>query len=333
MNKLGKVGVSALCGSLAGISAANAGDLTVTGSAALTWFQQDAANTGNPIGMASALGFTGEGELDNGWNVKLSVALADGGGYSNTYITITLPGMGDVRVDQGVSGTGIQRLDDITPTVWEEADGAGLGASINKVTGTSAGTTIEVTPTDYMPAGLTARIAVSKDSDSGQANDKAASGASGALGGGWDVTLEASDEFTNVPGLTIYGGISQVDQYQNAATHDGDKEETVIGAKYAMGGFTVGYQITDEDTGVTASSNYENTSYGITFSVNDDLSIGYAHTESDLDGNTTDAEADSYQIAYTMGGATISVAEVDVDNAGYSAGSKEATVLSLALAF
>ena len=100
-----------------------------------------------------------------------------------------------------------------------------------------------------------------------------------------------------------------------------------------MGGFTVGYQITDEDTGVTASSNYENTSYGITFSVNDDLSIGYAHTESDLDGNTTDAEADSYQIAYTMGGATISVAEVDVDNAGYSAGSKEATVLSLALAF
>ena len=47
----------------------------------------------------------------------------------------------------------------------------------------------------------------------------------------------------------------------------------------------------------------------------------------------TDAEADSYQIAYTMGGATFSVAEVDVDNAGYSAGSKEATVLQLGLAF
>ena len=33
MNKLTKLGVSALCGSLAAISAANAGDLTVTGSA------------------------------------------------------------------------------------------------------------------------------------------------------------------------------------------------------------------------------------------------------------------------------------------------------------
>ena len=333
MNKLGKVGVSALCGSLAGISAANAGDLTVTGSAALTWFQQDGAVTGNPIGMASALGFAGSGELDNGWNVAISIALGDGGGYSNTAITITLPGMGDVRVDQGVSGTGIQRLDDITPTVWEEADGAGLGASINKITGVSAGTNIEVTPTDMMPAGLTAHIAVSKDSDSGQANDKVASGDSGALGSGWDITLEATDELTGIAGLTLYGGISQVDQYVNSATHNGDKEETVIAAKYAMGGFTVGYQITDEDTGITATSGYDNTSYGITFSVNDDLSIGYAHTESDLEGNTTDAEASSYQISYTMGGATISVAEVDVDNAGYSAGSKEATVLQLGLAF
>ena len=37
MNKLTKVGCSALCGSLAAISAANAGDLTVTGGADLTF--------------------------------------------------------------------------------------------------------------------------------------------------------------------------------------------------------------------------------------------------------------------------------------------------------
>ena len=37
MNKLNKIGVSALCGSLAAISAANAGDLTVTAGADLTW--------------------------------------------------------------------------------------------------------------------------------------------------------------------------------------------------------------------------------------------------------------------------------------------------------
>ena len=42
MNKLNKIGVSALCGSLAAISAANAGDLTVSGGADLTWISKSA---------------------------------------------------------------------------------------------------------------------------------------------------------------------------------------------------------------------------------------------------------------------------------------------------
>ena len=66
MNKLTKVGCSALCGSLAAISAANAGDLTVTGGADLTYFS-NSGSSGNPIGMASAVTFKGSGELDNGW--------------------------------------------------------------------------------------------------------------------------------------------------------------------------------------------------------------------------------------------------------------------------
>ena len=48
-----------------------------------------------------------------------------------------------------------------------------------------------------------------------------------------------------------------------------------------MGSFTAGWQQTNEDTGITATSSYENTSYGVTFNVNDDLSVGYNHTESD----------------------------------------------------
>ena len=103
MNKLSKIGVSALCGSLAAFSAAHAGDLTASGSAALTWISNDDQTTGNPIGMASAVSFTGTGELDNGWGVKLSIAGADAGGFSNTNITITVPGLGDVQVQQGVS--------------------------------------------------------------------------------------------------------------------------------------------------------------------------------------------------------------------------------------
>ena len=125
-------------------------------------------------------------------------------------------------------------MDDMTPSAWEEADGAGLGAGINKIAGTSAGGTIEVTPTEHMPDGLTARFAFAKDSDSGNTNDKTTGGSSGVLGSGWDLTLEASSDLTGVDGLTLYGGISQVEQYQNASTYDGDVKETVYGFKYSI---------------------------------------------------------------------------------------------------
>jgi len=333
MNKLTKIGASALCGSLAAISAANAGDLTVTGGIDLTWMSEEDATTGNPIGMGSNYTMKGSGELDNGWTVDLSIANANGSAYSTTNVTVGLPGLGDVLIAHGTSGTGIQRLDDITPTVWEEADGAGLSAGINKIMGTSAGGTVEVTPSEAMPAGLTARLAWSKDADSGDTGDKTAGGSSGILGSGWDITLEATSDLTGVDGLTVYGGISEVEQFQNGTATSGDVEEQVWGIKYAAGGFSFGYQQTDEETGNTTYTGYENTSYGITFNVNDDLSVGYGHVESDQEGGSNDAEATSLQAAYTMGGATFRIAQVDVDNQTYGTTDLKSTILSLGLAF
>jgi len=338
MNKLSKLGVSALCGSLAAISAANAGDLSATGGATITWLSEEGAATGNPIGMTSAVTFKGSGELDNGWNVALTIAGNDAGAYSASNVIITLPGMGDVRIDQGASGTGIARMDDMTPSVWEEADGAGISAGIDKTLGVNSGTTIEVTPTDAMPAGLTARFAFSKDADGGNVNDKTAGGATGELGSGWDITLEAGSDLTGVDGLTIYAGISEYEQYQNAGTHNGDGSEQVIGFKYAAGSFSVGYQMSEEETGETSVTGYDNTMYSVTFNVNDDLSLGYNHVESDKISTAThdDAEADSLQASYTMGGATFSIAEVDVKNRAYGTATSadvSGTVVALALAF
>ena len=336
MNKLTKIGVSALCGSLAGISAANAGDLSVAGGADMTWMSKSDDVTGNPLGIGSNYTLSGSGDLDNGWSVALSIAMTNANAYSNTNITVGIPGLGDVRFDQGTSGTGIQRMDDMTPTAWEEADGAGLSAGINKITGTSAGATIEVTP-EGMPAGLTARVAYSLDSDgSATVGDKASGGSSGVLDSGYDVTLEASSDLHGMDGLTVYAGMSNVDQFQNASGVNGDKEETVIGFKYAVGGFTFGYQQTDEETGTTGTTGYENVAYGITFNVNDNLSVSYGHVESDGEGASADPEADSVQAAYTMGGATFRIAEVDVKNQTYSSAANadlDATIISLGLAF
>jgi hypothetical protein len=246
--------------------------------------------------------------------------------------------MGDVRIDQGASGTGIARYDDNTPSVYEEADGAGISAGMDKVLGVNSGTTIEITPSEAMPDGLTAHFAYSKDGDSGNTNDKVAGGSSGEMMSGWDITLEASSDLTGVDGLTLYAGMSEYEQYSNEASITGDGSERVFGVKYASGGFTVGYQRSDEETGETGTTDYQNTMYSVTFNVNDDLSIGYNHADSDKTSTAahSDAEADSLQAAYTMGGATISIAEVDIKNRAYSSAATadvSGHVISLGLAF
>jgi outer membrane protein OmpU len=227
-------------------------------------------------------------------------------------------------------------MDDMTPTVWEEADGAGQSATINKISGGAAGASIEVTPSG-LPDGLAGVFAYTADADGGSSiSDKTSGGDSGYAGSGWDITLTATEDLHGVAGLTVYGGLSEVDQNTHYGSVNGNRNEDVWGIKYAMGSFTAGYQQTTEDTGLTGTSSYENTAYGITFSVNDDLSIGYGHVESDKSGTANDAEADSLQASYTMGGATFRIAEVDVDNNAYTSAASadvSATIISLGLAF
>ena len=101
MNKLTKVGCSALCGSLAAMVSANAGTLTVTGGADMTWMSKgNTSTTGNPIGIGSNMTFNGGGELDNGWTFDLDIALANGGAYSSTVINLD---MGGFRIESQLS--------------------------------------------------------------------------------------------------------------------------------------------------------------------------------------------------------------------------------------
>jgi len=338
-NKMTKLGVSALCGSLAAISAANAGDMTVSGTADMSWISLDKQTTGNPIGIGSNVGFAGSGELDNGWTVKLSIAMANLDAYSNTDVTVTVPSLGDIIIGLGVSGTGIDRMDDVTPTVWEESYGAGISAGMQTVAGGSNGAGIEYTP-NMMPDGLTARIHYTPKQSGTKAGDKssAGGGAASASDSAWDFTVVATEDITGMEGLTLHAGISEVSQYVNSSAINGDKEETTFAVIYAVGGFTLGYQWSEQDLGrATNPTEYENNGYGITFNINDDLSVGYNNYESEQKSATnTTAEASSIQVAYTMGGASIRIAEVSVDNAAYqttAAYDKDGRTISVSLAF
>jgi len=188
-----------------------------------------------------------------------------------------------------------------------------------------------------MPSGIVTRLHFTPDAGGTNAGDKASGANESALGSGWDATVEASGDATP-DGLTIYGGISQVDQDQTGTAINDDIQEWTAGIKYAVGSFTLGYQISEEDNGrATTTTGYDNTGYGIVFAVNDDLSISYNNFESDQQGTTSiTAEASSMQIAYSAGGLSVRVAEQTVDNKNYctnAANQRDATTISVALAF
>ena len=343
MNKLTKIGVSALCGSLAAISAAKAGELSVSGGANMTYTKLGYGNTGNPLGMASSMTFTGSGELDNGSTVTINIAHNDKNTYSASDISIATPSMGTFTYDEG-GGTGIDRFDDKMPTAWEETNGTGVAAGFTTVSGVGGGTDIEwAMPADMLPDGVSAYISFSPKADGSKNTDKSANSSGSDVDGlGWDVAVSHTGL---ADGLEIFGGYSIIPKYKaadDAVTGvTGDKTSKVLGFTYAVGGATIGYQYSIEDlnTATSGTSHYANNAYGVSFSVNDDLSISYGRHDSDRatnNGDSVEIEAESVQIAYSMGGATVKIAETEVDNAAYvstTAGDKEGTTVMLSLAF
>ena len=330
-----KLGVTALCGSLAAVSSANAGSLSAAGGIDMSWISMDDEAVGNPIGIGSNYTLSGDGELDNGWAVGIDILMKNANAYSVTNVDVTVPGIGGIHISGGVSGTGIDRMDDKTPNVWEEAYASGLSTGIQTVYGGSGGTGIEWTP-DMLPDGLTARVHWSPNAAGSGLGDKGYSGDAAGAGSSYDVTLELGEGITGMTGLNIYGGIASVSSL--GLNSDGDRDESTVGASYAVGGFTLGYQWSEQDLGISANEQqYDNEGYGITFAINDDLSVGYNHYESKQTSTTNvTAEADSVQIAYSMGGASIRIMDASADNMAYNTGAaydRDNTVISVALAF
>lgn len=141
-------------------------------------------------------------------------------------------------------------------------------------------------------------------------------------------------------GLNVFAGYSNIDQ-DVGGTYSDDRTGLALGATFAVSMVTVGYQITrdriEADGGIDA---YENTAWGVSFNVNDDLSVSYGEHESDQNNGDTAStitlNTESLQAAYSMGGATVKVAFSSVDNSGYStaaASDYDATSIALSLAF
>jgi len=227
------------------------------------------------------------------------------------------------------------------PTAWEETNGTGLTNTLVTVSGVGGSTNLQWTAdAGMLPDGVSLSIAHAPTANGGMVNDKGGSAGGNNIGGsGWDVVVQHSG---TTEGLNIFAGYSTIDQNQTANVIDGDRRQWTVGGTYAVGGFTLGYQIQEDDlnnAATSATASYENEAYAVSFAVNDDLSISYGRHQSDAKKvGIADVELDgsSFQIAYTMGGASFKIADSSVDNNAYSttaANQKDGTTVALTLAF
>jgi len=350
MNKLTKVGCSALCGSLAAISAANAGDMTVTGGADLTWISLGGGETGNPIGLGSNWTLKGSGEFDNGWTVDYTIANLNGGAFSAANVTVGMGALGKINVNQGNSGNGLAAFDDKMPTAWEESWGAGVRTGIRTMVGSGASTNVMWTTPTLL--GTTMTFTLAPQHGSADTADKTTSNNNSDVGKSWDATININPSFGTemLSGWNMFAAASEIQHKTNYGTGAGFEHNAyqgVAGMTFDLGPVSIGGQAsaeyTGEDSAVTYNG-YKNVAYGVAFNINDDLSVSYgqwearkaSYTDNDLVGGPNDrnVSARSWQAAYTVGGASIRVAKTKVDNALWAAGSNiDATTVSLGLAF
>jgi len=198
-------------------------------------------------------------------------------------------------------------------------------------------------------AGTTLKVAVAPGGNNAAfANDKASGGVNSHKQTGYDVVLDMNPSFGTdiLSGLNVWigGSTSEVEGKGGTDQNLGDHEEVNVGFTYAYGPVTVGVQRMAEFTGNEASGDvdfYKNLAFGISFNVNDNLSLSYGEFESQKNvvgqgSGSVVAETESFQVAYTMGGVSLKLAESEVTNASYttaSANSHDGRTIALSLAF
>ena len=346
MNKLTKIGASALAGSLVA-SSAYAGSVSVGATWEVTGEYVNNAKatsgvaneTGNPFGSKGNLSFSGSGETDFGTASWFMFTGDAQGSVSSHSITLDMGDMGTVGFDQGTGAFGIGTIDDMMPTAYEEIWNGTAGTSTDILDGSGGSSGVFGYKNTF--AGMDVNVEYAPSVGSGDAGDGGVSHVASVADG---TSLNAAvTNSSMVEGLTFGFGVGET-SYDRASgdVANIDTASTVVFAKYAFGPVTVGYQ-TNYTSGSVSTANTtiganEVNIMGIAFNVNDSLSVSYTDYENKYlkRGSQGDVTQDTtgINLAYTMGGATFRLTDASMDNTGGVTGTNEdRTEVSLLMAF
>ena len=307
MNKVTKVGLTALATSLVS-TASFAGEMSVSGSASLTYTGLDSNSGVNPWVMGDSVKFNGSGDLDNGMTVSVYYEL-DGGTYDDYNLKLGMGDMGTLSFSgASKSGSGVDSVKDIVPAAYTPVYEA-TNSTDNGLLDTSGNNQTGQWGYDVNAAGFDLSVSY---------NPKPAAAAAAETG--YSVSYSGL-----MDGLTLVYGIFD----------DGDiAENDTIGAKYTMGSVTAAIQSTNVDYEAQASTDQDATHMGISMAINDDLTVSAGRQEVEFDGGTEDEVNTGIQASYTMGSISFSTAINSVESAGGTANKDaEASIFVASFAF
>ena len=354
MTNLKKVGLTALAGSLAAVSA-QAGELSVSGGASITYVTGETANSAASFGQASGFTLSGSGDLDNGWSVSHDIVFGSAGAYSSSGTTITMGSLGSIGTGSALSINGA--YDEAYPRAYEEAtDGDASASDAFNDMGSFAGTNALIynAPSlDIMGASVAIGVEYSP-----QASANATAGSGLARADATGESFGAGITIATDMGLTVGAyGATMADDTTVPSTSDArqDAFDGTWFANYSMGPVSVGYQTSYIDRGIetdatdsidaktvgTSGGIFEGEAISIAFNVNDDFSISYTDKEDTYDNQDdkgtsagqTDVKmsTESLQVAYSMGSMSIKAYQTETTNPNFDDGAATRSVTEVAL--
>ena len=315
MNKFKKIGLTALAASLVSVSA-HAGEMSVAGSASMNveGYSGESLNKGSGFSMGNQITFSGSGELDNGMTVSLSFTLDQnddsttagaaysGGPFDGHSVSVSSDALGTLKLNGEGGASSASSIDgSAAGDIWDTFDGSRGAVTATAITDSATGNNSLFYTLPSMVDGLGVNLSYQPQ------------GSGRESGTGWGVS------YTGIDGLTAKYAVS--DEVGSTTALSGD--QTVWNVSYAIGPVTATASNADFDV-ETAANDQEMSSYALSYTVSDEISITYG-TEEITEGGTgkVDAEYSAISASYTSGGMTISAAMKDGENVDHGTASNQ----------
>ena len=348
--------VIVMLSSISLFASANAGELSVSGTAKATYnIQSGQTNAGKGLGITNELNFTAAGELDNGYTWSYSMELDPGSNSTSdsqanaqnddSKLTLGTPyGTFGVFVSEG----GLDVEDAASQSVYGRPTDIGdPSATQDNFTIDSYNNVQYHTPADLLPFGTSFKIAYApntSDTAEGSSGNNAGAVNTISTSNNGRTATEMQVKTNPYDGLTLGASYFEFDG-SGLAKSDQEAESGAYYATYATGPVSVGYSKAYKapfiaDAGYATTTNvdfYDQTNYSVAFAASDDLSVSYEIETSDanyVNDTSVEQESSAVQVAYTMGGMTLAVSHASHDNNGYvDAANTEQTLFAVTMAF